>query len=86
MLLRNHGTMTVGQSCADAYMAMYYLERACTMQIRALAGGTQICQPPQGSAEKAAEQSKGLFDGRVGPLAWDAVKRKMQRLDDSFLH
>jgi ribulose-5-phosphate 4-epimerase/fuculose-1-phosphate aldolase len=86
MLLRNHGTLTVGQSCADAYMAMYYLERACTMQVRALSGGTAICQPPQGSAEKAANQSKGLFDGRIGPLAWDAVKRKMQRLDDSFLH
>ncbi|MEM1232264.1 MAG: class II aldolase/adducin family protein, partial [Pseudomonadota bacterium] len=56
MILRNHGTLTVGRTCADAYMAMYYLERACTMQIRALAGGTAIAQPPQGSAEKAAAQ------------------------------
>lgn len=86
MLLRNHGTLTVGKSCADAFMAMYYLERACTMQVRALSGGTQISTPPQGSAEKAAEQSKGLFDGRIGPLAWQAVKRKMTRLDDSFLN
>ena len=86
MLLRNHGTLAVGRSCADAYMAMYYLERACTMQIRALSGGAQVCEPPQGSAEKAAEQSTGLFDGSIGSLAWDAVKRRMQRLDDSFLY
>ena len=39
MILRNHGTLTVGGNCADAFMAMYYLERACTMQVRALAGG-----------------------------------------------
>ena len=38
MLLRNHGTLTVGPSCASAFMAMYYLERACTMQVRALGG------------------------------------------------
>jgi len=86
MILRNHGTLTVGGSCADAYMAMFYLERACTMQIRALAGGVAISQPPQGSAEKAAQQSRVLFDGTVGPLAWQALKRKMTRVDDSFLN
>jgi ribulose-5-phosphate 4-epimerase/fuculose-1-phosphate aldolase len=86
MILRNHGTLTVGGSCADAYMAMFYLERACTMQIRALSGGVAISQPPQGSAEKAAQQSRVLFDGTVGPLAWQAVKRKMIRVDDSYLN
>lgn len=85
MILRNHGTLTVGASCADAYLAMYYLERACTMQIRALTGGVAISQPPQGSAEKAARQSKVLFDGTVGPLAWSALRRRMERLDPSFL-
>ena len=86
MILRNHGTLTVGGSCADAYMAMFYLERACTMQVRALAGGVEICQPPQGSAEKAAQQSTVLFDGTVGPIAWQALRRKMVRKDDSFLN
>ncbi len=86
MILRNHGTLTVGASCADAYMAMYYLERACSMQIRALSGAVAINHPPQGSWEKAAEQSKVLFDGTVGPLAWPALVRKMERLDPSFLH
>ena len=86
MILRNHGTLTVGGSCADAYMAMFYLERACTMQIRALAGGVEICQPPQGSAEKAAQQSTVLFDGTVGPIAWQALRRKMERKDSSFLN
>lgn len=84
MILRNHGTLTVGRTCADAYLAMYYLERACTMQIRALSGGAAITVPPQGSPEKAAQQSQVLFDGTVGPLAWQALVRKMQRLDAGF--
>ena len=33
MLLRNHGTLTVGRSVAEAFLRMYLLERACTMQV-----------------------------------------------------
>ena len=84
MILRNHGTLTVGGNCADPFMAMYYLERACSMQIRALAGGVDLCPPPQGTPEKAAEQSTLLFDGTGGALAWPALMRKMDRLDPSF--
>lgn len=86
MILRNHGTLAVGRSCADAFLAMFYLERACAMQVRALAGGAAINRPPQGSAAKAAEQSRVLFDGTVGPTAWAAVLRKLDRLDPGFRH
>ena len=34
MLLRNHGTLTVGRSVASAFERMFHLERACTMQVR----------------------------------------------------
>ena len=30
MLLRNHGTLAVGDTAADCWVGMYYLERACT--------------------------------------------------------
>ena len=39
MLLYNHGTMAVGGTAAEAFMRMFFLERACTMQIRALSAG-----------------------------------------------
>lgn len=84
MLLRNHGTLTVGSTICAAWMAMFYLERACTMQVRALAGGATVNMPPQGSAEKAAEQSRPLFDGTVDGLAWPALLRKLDRVDASY--
>ncbi len=34
MLLRNHGTLTVGRSVASAFESMFHLERACTQQMR----------------------------------------------------
>ena len=86
MILRNHGTLTVGGSANAAFMAMYYLERACTMQVKALSGGGRVNQPPQGSAEKAAEQSRLLFDGSVDELAWPAWLRRLDARDSSFRH
>lgn len=86
MLLRNHGTLTVGPTICSAWMAMYYFERACSMQVRALAGGATVNMPPQGSAQKAAEQSRPLFDGSADPLAWPALLRKLDRNDSSYRH
>jgi hypothetical protein len=38
-MLRNHGLLTVGRTVADAFLAMYLFETACTIQVRAQAGG-----------------------------------------------
>lgn len=83
LILRNHGTLTVGKSANAAFTAMYYLERACSVQVRALASGS-VTLPPQGSGAKAAEQSRGLFDGSIDDLAWPAWLRKADAVDDSY--
>jgi len=85
MILRNHGTLTVGPSANAAFMAMFYLERACTMQVKALSAD-RLNMPPQGSAEKAAAQSTMLFDGSVDEIAWSAWLRKIDRIADSYRH
>ncbi len=82
MLLRNHGTLTCGPDVPSAFLAMYYLERACSMQIRALTA--KVNNPPQGSAGKAHDQSTVLFDGSASPLVWPAILRKLDRLDPSY--
>ena len=42
MILRNHGTLTCGETVADAFTQMFTLERACAMQIRVLSGGVKL--------------------------------------------
>ena len=86
MMLRNHGTLTLGKSCADAFMRMYYLERACTMQVRALSGGAKSYKVNQGVAEKTAGQGAMAFEGLLGALAWPALLRKLDRLDQGYRH
>ena len=55
MILLNHGTLTVGRSVAEAFVKMYFLERACEAQIMALSGGhALVSHPPQGTPEKTA--------------------------------
>jgi len=84
MVLRNHGTLTVGKTCADAFLRMYYLERACTIQVRALSGGTKLNPTIDGVTEKTAGQGGHAFDGLVGNLAWPGLLRLLDRKDTSY--
>jgi len=86
MILRNHGTLTVGDSIPQAFLRMYFLERACEAQVLMLSAGREnLNTPNQGVAEKVEGQSSGpgmrmLADG----LAWPALLRKLDRIDPSF--
>lgn len=86
MILRNHGTLAIGKSCADAFLRMYYLERSCSMQVRAMAGGAKLNWPNQGVPEKTSGQGAYAFEGVVGALAWPALLRKLDRIDPGYRH
>ncbi|KAB7647557.1 class II aldolase/adducin family protein [Polymorphobacter fuscus] len=85
MILRNHGTLTVGKTVADCFIKLYFLERACEAQVMALtAGPGGLYNPPQGTPEKAAGQGKYGLGMVAEKLAWPALLRKLDRLDPSF--
>ena len=86
VVLRNHGTLTMGRTCADAFMRMYYLEKAASMQVRALASGIKPYSINQGVAEKNAAINSTAFDGPISGLAWPALIRKLDRIDPSYKH
>jgi len=84
MLLRNHGTLTVGETVGEAFIRMYFLERACEAQIYALSAGDRINHPPQGTPEVAAQQGATGLKMAAKFLAWPALLRKAYRLDPGF--
>lgn len=84
MILRNHGTLSVGVNCAAAWLAIYFLERACTMQVRAQSTGARLVQPRQGVPEKVTDQSTSLFTGSAGDFTWPALLRKLDQADTSY--
>ena len=79
MMLRNHGTLTCGESAAQTYMRMFFLERACKMQIMAQAGGElNYCDDQLQGKVAGQSNPKGmgmLADG----LAWPALLRRLDR-------
>jgi ribulose-5-phosphate 4-epimerase/fuculose-1-phosphate aldolase len=85
MLLRNHGTLAVGETVGECFVKMYFLERACQAQILALSAGEgNLNNPPQGAPEVTAQQGKMGLKLAASALAWPALLRKAYRLDPSF--
>jgi ribulose-5-phosphate 4-epimerase/fuculose-1-phosphate aldolase len=78
MLLRNHGTLSVGMTAADAFVGIFFLERACAEQVAALsAGRDNVLIAPEAAQQEALGPSKGL--AMVSGLAWPGLKRKLDR-------
>ena len=76
MILRNHGLLTVGRDPGQAFLRMFYLERACEIQVDALAGGTAVVTPPQ----DVCDHSEDDYSADAAPnLAWDAMLRLAER-------
>jgi ribulose-5-phosphate 4-epimerase/fuculose-1-phosphate aldolase len=86
MLLRNHGTLTVGTSIAQAFMRMYFLERACEAQVLMLVAGRDgLNEPNSGVADVVRDQVTGAeMAALVDQLAWPALLRKLDRIDPGF--
>jgi len=79
MILRNHGLLTCGTTIAEAFMLMYYLDRACKNQIDTMSTGMKVNIPSDNIMEFAA----GQYDDprfKLGKHEWPALLRL---LDDN---
>jgi ribulose-5-phosphate 4-epimerase/fuculose-1-phosphate aldolase len=86
MLLRNHGTLTVGRSVASAFERMFHLERACTMQVRTRMLGPTAYPVDPAVIEKNAKllANPERQELRSTKLVWPPLLRKLDRLDPSY--
>ena len=84
LILPNHGLLTVGPSVADAFLAMFVLQRACEIQVLAQSGGGELIPIPKPVLDGARAQSAQVTRGLGGKLAWPGVLRKAERLDPGF--
>jgi ribulose-5-phosphate 4-epimerase/fuculose-1-phosphate aldolase len=86
LILRNHGLLTVGETVADAFVAMYYLEASCAIQVRAQSGGGELIPVPKDIIESAYAQvmAAGRPAGSRGMLVWPGLLRRLDRLDPSY--
>lgn len=79
MLLRNHGTLSVGSTAAACWIGMFYLERACKQQVMALSAGRDGVLPAPDAAQAEVRGQMGGGMGMIGGLAWPACLRSLDR-------
>ena len=84
LILRNHGLLTIGRSAAEAFLAMFLLERACKIQILAQSGGGELVEIPAPIVKRVDSQLKAVTVGQGAELTWPGLLRKLDRLDPSF--
>jgi ribulose-5-phosphate 4-epimerase/fuculose-1-phosphate aldolase len=82
LMLRNHGVLVTGESAARAFERLYFLERACQVQVLALSTGRRLGVLPEPMVRATLAQFAGC--GSVGDqdrsqLHFEALKRLLDR-------
>ncbi|GAA4810081.1 class II aldolase/adducin family protein [Sphingosinicella ginsenosidimutans] len=85
LILRNHGLLTAGRTIGEAFWLMMMTQRACEIQIAALAGGVPV--------RRLSREIQDLVDSQVvegaggrpgGALDWIALTREVKRIAPDY--
>ena len=84
MLLRNHGLLAVGATIPEAFITIYWLERACQAQALAMASDTDLLFPPADTVRKTNERYQPGRRRSIGELEWAGLLRLVERKYPGF--
>jgi ribulose-5-phosphate 4-epimerase/fuculose-1-phosphate aldolase len=71
LIMRNHGTLTVGRSVAQAFVYTYFLERACQYQLATQVSGVPLI-PLSDDVVAVVPKQAGHFE-YAGLMEWPAL-------------
>ncbi len=89
LMLRNHGTLTLGKTCGTAFLRMYFLENACKAQIfaQSVGGEEHLIEEPEEMGDKVYMQGAAAFVPGMGDnLVWPGLMRKLARTNPGYDH
>ena len=89
MIRCNHGLLTLGRGVPEAFTRAYCLEKACEIQMDALAMGRPLRLPPPEVCEHAARQYDRFYEsGASGSgaceMEWAANRRTIDRVNPGY--
>ena len=84
VFLKNHGVMVLGETIAEAWDDLYYLERAAQAQVLAMSTGRTLKIVPEAVVQRvAAQEAAGRAES--ARLHLESVKRVLARDEPAFL-
>ena len=87
MLMRNHGLLTVGRTVGEAFMQLYYFERAARIQLQLQASSAGLASPVLMPSHQTCEKAARQFHEQHGDILlagereWPALLRQLRRND-----
>jgi ribulose-5-phosphate 4-epimerase/fuculose-1-phosphate aldolase len=88
LILRSHGLLTCGGSISEMFLNMTLLQRSCEIQVIADGTGKPLCPVSEDIGKKTSEllklQMAHAPAGPAGQLEFDAMRRLVDREDDSY--
>lgn len=83
LFMANHGVITAGRSVAEAFDRLYFLERACQLQILAGSGGQEVKVIPELTTRRLLEQRSG-GEALAAERLFAALKRILDREEPDY--
>ncbi|MBP0615089.1 class II aldolase/adducin family protein [Jiella mangrovi] len=87
LVLRHHGVLTVGRTIQEAFILMYYFEKAARVQLLAQAAGTALLSLPAPEVTNLAARQFNEYHGDIkapGSREWPGFIRLLDRIDPSW--
>ena len=84
MILRNHGLLAVGRTIPEAFITMYWLERACQAQALAVSSNQKLRVPEEATVKLTNDRYKPGQRRRIGELEWSGLLRLLERRYPGF--
>ena len=89
LILRHHGLLTTGRSVGECFTLMYFLQKACEIQMKVLASNAEYVEISEEMRARYAEQMSRpprdpgeRFD--PGYFEWPALMRMLDGVDASY--
>jgi ribulose-5-phosphate 4-epimerase/fuculose-1-phosphate aldolase len=84
LLLRNHGPVVMGKSLPHAFQTYFVLQRACETQMAVMQMGKPLMVPQEVIDIHQRDQGQVAIPGGAGKADFDAMVRKVDKIDPSW--
>ena len=84
LFMANHGVVVIGASAAEAFSDLYFLERACQVQLLAMQSGRPLKVIGDNTARPTAASFQEVAERRAPHIHFAALKRLLDRDEPGY--